>query len=81
MPTVLRIGSYRFHFFSDEGNEPPHIIHVLFERKDCNFWLDPITLANDRSIPIHRLNEIERLIYENKEFFITKYHEHRNRQH
>ena len=27
MPTVLRIGPYRFHFYSREGNEPPHI-HV-----------------------------------------------------
>ena len=27
MPTILRISSYRFHFYSDEGNEPEHI-HV-----------------------------------------------------
>ncbi|MCB9870153.1 MAG: DUF4160 domain-containing protein [Planctomycetes bacterium] len=25
MPTVLRIGSTRFFFYSNEGNEPPHI--------------------------------------------------------
>ena len=34
MPTILRLGSYRFYFFSDEGNEPPHI-HVRFEENDC----------------------------------------------
>ena len=27
MPTVLRIGRFRFHFYSDERGEPPHI-HV-----------------------------------------------------
>ena len=27
MPTVLRIGPYRFYFYSHEPNEPPHI-HV-----------------------------------------------------
>jgi hypothetical protein len=27
MPTVLRIGPYRFFFYSNEGHEPPHI-HV-----------------------------------------------------
>jgi hypothetical protein len=27
MPTLLRIGSFRFHFYSDEGSEPPHV-HV-----------------------------------------------------
>ncbi len=25
MPTVLRIGSFRFHFYSDERQEPGHI--------------------------------------------------------
>jgi len=29
MPTVLRIEGFRFHFYSDEGNEPPHI-HVEY---------------------------------------------------
>ncbi|MFM7717768.1 MAG: DUF4160 domain-containing protein, partial [Microcystis sp.] len=27
MPTVIRIGHFRFHFYSDEGSDPPHI-HV-----------------------------------------------------
>jgi hypothetical protein len=26
MPTILRIKGYRFFFFSNEGNEPCHII-------------------------------------------------------
>ncbi len=25
MPTGLPIGLYRFYFYSDESNEPPHI--------------------------------------------------------
>lgn len=25
MPTILRIGSYRFHFYSDELREPSHV--------------------------------------------------------
>ncbi len=43
MPTVLRIGPYRFHFYSDEGNEPPHI-HVATPDGECKFWLDPFDL-------------------------------------
>ena len=27
MPTVMRIGAFRFYFYSHEPNEPPHI-HV-----------------------------------------------------
>lgn len=79
MPTVLRIGPYRFHFFSEEGAEPAHI-HVRCEGNDCKFWLFPIALASNRGIPVHRLNEIERYIYENRELLIQKYNEHRDRQ-
>ena len=44
MPTVLRVGRYRFLFFSNEGQEPPHI-HVKAESKQAKFWLDSIELA------------------------------------
>ncbi len=54
MPTVFRVGSYRFHFYSDEGIEPPHI-HVRFDGSDCKYWLDPVALAVNRGIPVHRL--------------------------
>jgi hypothetical protein len=44
MPTVLRIGPYRFFFFSNEGDEPVHI-HVQRERALAKFWLKPVLLA------------------------------------
>ena len=42
-PTVLRSGPYRFHFYSQDGNEPAHV-HV--DRDDCSakFWLNPSSL-------------------------------------
>ncbi len=36
MPTILGIGSFRFHFYSDEGNEPPHI-HAATPDGECKF--------------------------------------------
>jgi hypothetical protein len=44
MPTVLRIGRYRFFFFSNESNEPPHI-HVKASGDEAKFWLEPVQLA------------------------------------
>lgn len=41
MPTVLKIGGYRFFFYSNEGNEPPHI-HVEKSDSLAKFWLDPV---------------------------------------
>ena len=40
MPTVLRVGRYRFHFFSNEGQEPSHI-HVQAVDDQAKFWLEP----------------------------------------
>jgi hypothetical protein len=40
MPTVLRLLGFRFHFYSDEGTEPPHI-HVDAGDSECKFWLSP----------------------------------------
>lgn len=49
MPTVLRIGAYRFHFYSDEGNEPAHI-HVANADGECKFWLEPIKISRNKGL-------------------------------
>lgn len=45
MPTVLRIGPYRFFFFAGDRDEPAHI-HIEREDKVANFWLDPVRLQS-----------------------------------
>ena len=77
MPTVLRIGPYRFHFYSDETNEPPHI-HVRFNDTECKFWLEPIQLAKNKGIPAHKLHDIEKIVFENQKLFLEKYYEFHN---
>ncbi|MFH1196561.1 MAG: DUF4160 domain-containing protein [bacterium] len=75
MPTVLRIEKYRFHFYSDEGNEPPYI-HVEDDNGECKYWLKPsIILARNKGIKPADLTKIERLVYLNKEFLLEKYYE------
>jgi hypothetical protein len=44
LPTIARIGPFRFFFYSNEGNEPPHV-HVQQESKVAKFWLSPVALA------------------------------------
>lgn len=36
MPTVLRIGRFRFFFYSNENAEPPHI-HVKVAENEAKF--------------------------------------------
>lgn len=64
MPTVLRIGQYRFYFWSDERQEPPHI-HVTSAEREAKYWLRPIALSWNEGYRSGELKEIEELILAN----------------
>lgn len=73
MPTVLRIGAFRFHFYSDERQEPPHI-HIETNEGECKFWLDPIRLARNKGVSGPDLRDLERLVFEYHGLLKEKYH-------
>jgi hypothetical protein len=75
MPTVLRVGRYRFHFFSNEGQEPPHI-HVKAGGDEAKYWLDTIVLAANYGFNARELNEIEQQIDANRGLLLEAWHEH-----
>ena len=75
MPTVLRIGPYRFHFFSDEYNEPPHI-HVETVDDECKFWLDAVKLAVNRNLSPRVVRNIEKLVFENNVILYAKFQDY-----
>jgi len=72
MPTVLKIGPYRFHFYSGEGNEPPHI-HVTRDDLEAKFWLQPVSLAANYGFRPAELSRIKRLVEEHCQILIQKY--------
>lgn len=72
MPTVLRIFGYRFHFYSDEGNEPAHI-HVDPGDSECKFW---VCLAGNRGVAPAEIRYIERLFFEHQYLLKEKHHEY-----
>src|SRR6476646_3540722 len=72
MPTVLRIGPYRFHFYSCEANEPPHI-HVAREDFEVKFWLHPVSLAANYGFSTAEINRIRKLVEGNCDFLIEAY--------
>ena len=65
MPTVMQIGPYRFFFFSNENQEPPHV-HVKAGENEAKFWLDSVRLAANHGFRPRELNEIERMIKEHQ---------------
>lgn len=72
MPTVLRVGPYRFHFYSDERGEPPHI-HVSTAKGECKFWLEPVRLARNRGLSPRTVRRAEKLVHEHAAFLKEKY--------
>ena len=75
MPTVLRVRGYRFFFFSLEGQEPPHI-HIEAAERVAKFWLEPISLARSRGFRGGELKELQRIVEENRDTFLERWHEH-----
>jgi hypothetical protein len=65
---------WRFHFYSDEGSEPPHI-HVDCGDAECKFWLDPVELARNWGVSPVTLRQIEHIVFERQAFFLEKWHE------
>src|SRR5262245_5343902 len=65
MPTVLRLGRYRFYFYSHEPNEPPHI-HVDRDELSAKFWVDPVRLASNLGLRARELAELERIVQQHQ---------------
>lgn len=75
MPTVFRIGAFSFIFFSSDRPEPPHI-HVKRDRDIAKFWLEPVALAKNRGFKEHELNQLKRLVVENRERILEAWNDH-----
>jgi hypothetical protein len=72
MPTVLRIGPYRFHFYSREGDEPPHI-HVARDDFEAKFWLEPVSLAANYGFSKAEISKIQKLVEQHCQNLIESY--------
>jgi hypothetical protein len=74
MPTVLRLGAYRFFFVSLDRAEPPHI-HVRRENMVAKFWLDPMVLERAGGFNRAELNAVAKLVHEHRTTFLERWYE------
>ena len=74
MPTVLRIGAYRFFFYANENGEPHHI-HVQRERMLAKFWLKPVSLADSIGFAAQELNRLLGQVEANQQTFVEVWDE------
>lgn len=75
MPTVLRVEGFRFFFFSNEGDEPPHI-HVEAGDAYAKFWLDPVELAYSVAMKTGELRRARILAETHEHTFRKRWREH-----
>ena len=75
MPTVLRIGPYRFFFFSKESAEPAHI-HVEAGGKEAKIWLTDMRLASSYGMRPHELARIMSIAQEYRHTFLEAWNEY-----
>ena len=75
MPTLLLSEGFRFYFFSDERQEPPHV-HVRKGDSVAKLWLRPVDLAFARGFNRTELRRVRELTFENQVFFIERWNEY-----
>lgn len=63
MPTILRIGSLRFYFYSHEPNEPAHV-HVDKDGATAKIWLHDRSVASSIGFASHELRSLQRHVKE-----------------
>lgn len=74
MPTVMRIGPYRFYFVShDLSAEPPHV-HVDRDALSAKFWLDPVSLVRNLGFGANELRKIERTVRASQDELLERWY-------
>ncbi|WP_409526635.1 DUF4160 domain-containing protein [Nitrincola sp. MINF-07-Sa-05] len=71
----MRIGPYRFFFYSNEGSEPAHI-HIQRERMLAKFWLQSVALASSTRFSSQELRQLEQLVVKNRITFLEAWNEY-----
>lgn len=75
MPTILRVGPYRFFFYAGDRDEP---IHVHVEREDniAKFWIEPVRLQRSGGFRRPEIIRIAKIIEENRTEIVEAWHEY-----
>jgi hypothetical protein len=79
MPTVLRSRGFRFYFFAEEGNEPPHV-HVDKGSGTVKFWLRDWSIASSEGLKPAEIRLASEIAKENAQILNEAWHEFHQRK-
>lgn len=79
VPTILRIRGYRFYFFAEEGNEPPHV-HVDKGGGVLKVWLEDMSVAWSDDLKPPEIRAALQLTRKHRSFLLQSWHEWQKRK-
>ena len=75
MPTVLRVGPFRFFFYAADRDEPVHV-HVERDENIAKFWLDPIRLQRSGGFSRIEIGRVQKIIAANHSRLMEAWNEY-----
>jgi hypothetical protein len=75
VPTVLRWGSYRAFFYSNEGTEPAHI-HVRAGDKEVKIWIHDLAVAVNMGFATQEVGDIIRHLRASREQLLAAWNDY-----
>lgn len=75
MPKVFEWRGWRFEFYSLDRDESPHV-HIRKDRKETKIWLNSLNVARNKRCTEKELSDLLRIVGENQQEFLEKWHEH-----
>lgn len=75
MPTILKIGAYRFFFYAGDRSGPAHV-HVERDDDVAKFWLQPVRLASSGGFPRQEIAKLNSLVKEHRTQFLEAWNDY-----
>jgi hypothetical protein len=75
MPTLLQSEGFRFFFYSNERQEPPHV-HVEKGNGEAKLWLQPVQVAYSHRLTPAELRRARELAFQHQSTFMERWNEH-----
>jgi hypothetical protein len=73
MPTALRVGRFRFFFYSSDKDEPVRV-HVEVAGDVAKFWLEPVKLERSGRMEPRDLRMAQGIVEEHQEELVEAWH-------
>ena len=75
MPTVLRLGPFRFFIYASDRDEPRHV-HVECDDKVAKIWLEPVRLQRSGGFSRVEIARILRMVTDHQDELLEAWNDY-----